>query len=68
MTSEEQVKQYFPDARMEDDGFMCRIYLSKNGLGFEEEVACNLTEEQAWDDAWEWAELYLDYPNTRTLK
>lgn len=58
MTSEQQVKKYFPDAIMKDDGVLCRIFLSINGISPQQEVAADLTEEQAWDAAWEWADLY----------
>lgn len=61
MTSEDCVKKFFPDAYLQDDDFLCKVFIDKNGLGNYESISSNLTEDQAWDDAWDWIKGLSDY-------
>lgn len=53
-THEGYVKNYFPTAYVKDAHFLSRVYVDVNGLSFWQEISCNLTDDQAWEDAAEW--------------
>jgi hypothetical protein len=57
MTAEEHVKKHYPEAKIEDDGYLYRVMASKNGMGFMEIIGTGITAESAWDEAWEWVDL-----------
>jgi hypothetical protein len=60
MTTKEHVQKHFPDARIEDRGLLYHVMVSKNGLGFEEDISSDITEERAWDEASDWILNYWD--------
>lgn len=61
-TCEEYVKHYFPGAYIKDIDFLSRVYVDVNGLASWQEIARNLTDDRAWEDAAEWAVNYLHMP------
>lgn len=53
-SAERYVRLYYPNARIKDENFLNRVYVDVNGLSTWREIASNLTEDRAWEDAAEW--------------
>lgn len=53
-TPEGYVKHYYPNVYIKDIDFLSRVFIDVNGLSSWREVASNLTDDQAYEDAAEW--------------